>query len=239
MSKRAATLAEAIDKAPGRNGTPTPKERLWAAHYVTDPARNATQAARDAGYAHPRVMGQRVSQRPRVKAVVRHLEAEARKRLKIKEAKATTVEVLPPGTPAPNAKTLAVGCSVVAIEATEEAAVVSRAEALAVAANIIRSHETRKVSDLFLPAGGSKKGGNLVMDSAKVAELPLTMVKGLKHDAAGDLELKLADPLAAARLVLDDHRRAAEGDSAVDIASALLEVLRGAIGGRAQGSLPE
>jgi len=216
----------------GRNGTPTEKERLWAAHFVTDPARNATEAARQAGYAHPKIEGHRLRGRPRVKAMVAHLEAEARKRVRVKEKpppKRVQVEVLPPLKPGQHHVSRGVS-----LARLEEHAVATQAEALGVATNIIRTHESRKLGDVM-----TKSGGTLVANTEALAEFPLTAIKGWKHDHAGDLELKLADPLAAARLILEDARRAREGEGAGDLASALIEVLRGAIEARAQERLPE
>jgi hypothetical protein len=178
----------------------TPKERAFAAAYVKDPARNATQAAREAGYGTPRVEGPRAIKRVHVQAQVANLEAEARKRLKVKRPpKRVEVEVLPPSE--------AVLSHVETGQHAEQHAIASRAEVLGMCTNLVRAHESRKVGDLFVPVEGASAGGNMVMDATKVAELPLSMVGGLSHDHAGDLELKLRDPLAAGKILLDDHYR--------------------------------
>jgi len=194
----------------------TAKERAFTAAYVADPGRNASAAARNAGYSDARKAGHLALRRPRVQAHIARLEDRARKRV---TARVIEPEVLAP-MPTPNANLVPT--------AAEESAVASRSEALAVATNIIRTHETRKVGDIFR-VSGEGESATLVANAEKIGELPLTAVKGLKHDHAGDLELKLADPLAAGRLILDDHHRAQEGarsQGGEDLATALVQVLR-------------
>lgn len=221
-----------LKRRAAHNGRLSVQERAFAAAWVADPERNGAAAARKAKYADAKGAACRLLKRPHVRAFLRELEAEARKHVKVKRGKVVDVEVLPPAYPLPTRS-----LPPAHIEKAENAAIASRSEVLAMATNVIRTHESRKLGDLFSLTEG--RSPTLVSNAKAISELPLSAVKGLKHDAAGDLELKLADPLAAGRLLLDDHSRAAGAKGAADLASALLEVLRGAIEGRAQGELAE
>ena len=195
-------------------------ERKFATSLVADPERSVARAAKAGGY-RDRKEGYRALQRPHVQRYIQALEEKARRGVKIRPVRAEVVPMVP------TKEVRAVTTAMATDMASEQHAIASRAEILAMATNVVRTHESRRLGDLYKLTDGPDP--TLVADAAKMAELPLAAVKGLRHDHAGDLELKLADPLAAARLILDDHHRAQEGarsQGGVDLASALVQVLR-------------
>ncbi len=165
----------------------TPKERAFAHAYLEDP--NASSAARKAGYGAAHVAGHRALKRPRVVAYIQTLADKARAKVQVKDAKHVKAEVMP-----------------VSMHLAAQNAVASRAEVLAMATNVVRLHDAKTVGSLYKLTEGADP--TLVADAAAIAALPLSAVRGLSHDAAGDLDLKLADPMVAAKILLDDHNRA-------------------------------
>ena len=174
----------------------TPKERAFAAAYVKDPERVGSRAAKAARYGSPRVAAQSVLKRPHVKALIAKMEAEARKRLKVKKPpKPVDVEVLPPPKAVLPHTALA--------QHQEQHAIGVRAEVLGMALNTVRAHATRRIGDLY----EMTKGGNLVTSPKKILEMPLATLAALTHDQVGDGDLRLRDPLAAGKILLDDCYR--------------------------------
>lgn len=178
----------------------TAKERAFAAAYVKDPSRNASAAARAAGYSGPRGAGYRALKRPDVRAKIADLETVARKRVKTQMHKAKVAEVIPG--PVPTEADMV---------RTDVGAVASRAECLAIATNAVRGAALvgdKLISDVFDVATTPGGASTLVSNAVKLGALPMSALRDISHDETGDLKLRFADPLPAARLLLDDHARA-------------------------------
>jgi hypothetical protein len=92
-------------------------------------------------------------------------------------------------------------------------AIATRAEVLAVCTNTMRGASvvgTKKVSELYSLTSAPDGAQTLVSNAKAIAELPMSAIKEMSHDEAGDLKIKYADPMVAARVLLDDHNRAKE-----------------------------
>lgn len=160
----------------------TGKQRAFAAAYVQDCNHNATQAAKDAGYAaDPGKAGHLCLKRPHVQAEIARLEAAARSKVKVRTVTAEVVAPLPM-----NAKEIG----------NEQAAVANRAEALAVVTNALRV-----APGDFLDEAGE------VFSRTAIKNAPPGVLKDMGKDETGDWRLKFSDPIQAARVILDDHAR--------------------------------
>ena len=62
-------------------------------------------------------------------------------------------------------------------------------------------------------------------NAAAISELPLAAVKGIRHGAAGDLKLQLADGLRAAQTLLEHYDREKGLDDPMAHARAVMNVL--------------